>query len=102
MSMTQTEIADTLAGIFGDGMTADHVGGHLTCGEANLIAGVLVALDRKDAAVVWLTGHAYGDDSGLEDLHTGPGWPMGEDGKLTVCTWDDVLLTARTYVEQNF
>src|SRR4051812_29227950 len=56
-----------LAGVFGDGMTAMHVGGYFSCGEAERIADVLRYSGHWNASEVWLHGHAEGDSPG--DLH---------------------------------
>jgi hypothetical protein len=58
-----------LAGVFGDGMTADHTGSSFTCSEADTIARVLVLAGHKDAAETWLHGHADGDDGGDSHYH---------------------------------
>ncbi|WJN62610.1 hypothetical protein [Streptomyces phage phiScoe1] len=58
---------DELAKVFGDGMTADHVGSKFTCSEADTIARVLILTGYKDEAVAWLEGHAQGDE--VDDLH---------------------------------
>ena len=41
---------------------------HLTCTEAEAIAGVLAASGHQDAADDFIWGHAYGDDD-EDDLH---------------------------------
>lgn len=51
-----------LAEVFGDPMTADNVGGHFTCAEANNVAEALIGLGRPGDAVTWLIGHSHGDD----------------------------------------
>ena len=56
-----------LAHVFGNPDTAERVGGHFTCIEANRIAWVLVVSRHTDAAIVWLYEHAASDDEG--DLH---------------------------------
>jgi hypothetical protein len=63
---------DGLALIFGRPASAERVGPHVTCREANLIAYVLVASRHLDAAVVWLDEHAASDTE--EDLHGGAGF----------------------------
>lgn len=69
--MTDLKVLDgaisELAGVFGDGMTADHVGAKFTCSEADTIARLLVLAGHKDDAVNWLIGHAQGDEA--EDSH---------------------------------
>jgi hypothetical protein len=74
MTLTTSHVFDPLkdalcdlAQVFGDGMTADMVGGHFTCSEANKIAGVLKLSGHTDAAVTWLQGHAMGDDDPDDD-----------------------------------
>lgn len=62
------EIAADIINVFGDAMTADHVGHHFTCTEANRIAELLRELDDHEAADTWLWGHSEGDDDG--DSHT--------------------------------
>lgn len=56
-----------MAGVFGDGMTAMHVGGLFTCSEAETIADVLIESGHVEAARTWLRHHADGDDGG--DMH---------------------------------
>jgi hypothetical protein len=63
---------DGLALIFGRPASAERVGPHVTCREANLIAYVLVASRHLDAAVVWLDEHAASDTE--DDLHGGAGF----------------------------
>jgi hypothetical protein len=58
---------EELASVFGDGMTADHVGSGFTCSEADAIARLLVLTGHKDEAVAWLEGHAQGDE--VDDSH---------------------------------
>lgn len=60
---------DGLAQIFGRPQTAERVGPHFTCREANLIAFILIASRHADAAIVWLEEHAASDTE--EDLHGG-------------------------------
>lgn len=60
---------DGLALIFGRPRTAERVGPHFTCREANLIAYVLVAARHLDAAIVWLDEHAASDRE--DELHGG-------------------------------
>lgn len=57
-----------LADIFGDGMTASHLGGHLTCTEADAIARAVGLVDRE-AARTLLDGHAYEDEDGDDADH---------------------------------
>ena len=61
---------DGLAQVFGRPGTAERVGPHFTCREANLIAYVLAASRHVDAAIVWLEEHAASDAA--EDEHGGP------------------------------
>jgi hypothetical protein len=63
---------DALAQVFGDPATAERVGAHVTCLEANLVAWVLVASRHTEAAIAWLGKHAASDDE--EDLHGGAGF----------------------------
>ncbi|MFI2708307.1 hypothetical protein ACH5WX_12265, partial [Nocardioides sp. CER28] len=66
------EALDGLALVFGRPRTAERIGPHVTCREANLIAYVLVASRHRDAAVVWLDEHAASDTE--DDLHGGAGF----------------------------
>ena len=66
------EALDGLAGIFGRPATAERLGPHVTCREANLIAYALAASRHVDAAIVWLDGHAASDSE--EDAHGGDGF----------------------------
>lgn len=63
------EALDGLARIFGRVETAERVGPHFTCREANLIAYALAASRHVDAAIVWLDEHAASDTE--EDTHGG-------------------------------
>ena len=67
---------DGLAQVFGRRRTAERVGSHFTCREANLIAYVLAASRHPDAAIVWLDEHAAGDTE--EDVHGGPDFDAAE------------------------
>jgi hypothetical protein len=58
-----------LAKVFGRPGTAERVGPHFTCREANVIAYVLAASRHLDAAIVWLDEHAASDTD--EDTHGG-------------------------------
>lgn len=58
-----------LARVFGRQATAERVGPHFTCTEANRIAAVLIASRHTDAAIVWLDEHAASDTE--EDVHGG-------------------------------
>ena len=62
---------DGLAHVFGNPETAEEVGPHVTCNEADRIAWTLVASRHANAAVVWLDAHAATDTD--EDRH-------GDDG----------------------
>jgi hypothetical protein len=46
-----------------------HQGPGFACGEANIIAGVLVHAGYPEAAANWLGAHAKGDDEGDEHSH---------------------------------
>jgi hypothetical protein len=59
-----------LAAVFGDAMTAEHVGSHMTCDEADALASVLRLAGHADAAATFLDGHASTDDE-PEDVHHG-------------------------------
>ena len=61
---------DLLARVFGRSHTAERVGPHFTCEEANVIAYVLSASRNVDAAVLWLDVHAASDTE--DDTHGGP------------------------------
>ena len=63
------EALDGLARIFSRPRTAERVGPHFTCQEANRIDYVLVASRHVDAAIVWLDMHAASDTD--EDAHGG-------------------------------
>lgn len=41
---------------------------HLTCSEAEAIAGVLAAIGSADDSAAFIRGHAYGDDD-EDDMH---------------------------------
>jgi len=61
---------ESLALVFGRPTTAERVGPHFTCAEANRIAWVLIASRHPDAAIVWLEEHAASDTE--DDVHGGP------------------------------
>jgi hypothetical protein len=63
---------DNLARVFGRRQTAERVGPHVTCYEANAIAYVLATSRHLDAAVIWLEEHAVTDDH--DDPHGRPGF----------------------------
>ena len=63
---------DGLARVFGRPATAERVGPHFTCAEANRIAYVLAASRHTDAAIVWLDAHAASDTE--EDEHGSAGF----------------------------
>jgi hypothetical protein len=58
---------DSLAMVFGRPSTAERLGAHVTCDEANRIAWVLIESRHVDAAVVWVEGHAASDTE--DDVH---------------------------------
>ena len=60
---------DALAQVFGRHETAQRVGPHVTCHEANVIAVTLVVSRHLDAAIAWLDEHAASDTE--EDTHGG-------------------------------
>jgi hypothetical protein len=61
------EALDGFARAFGRRSTAERVGPHVTCREANVIAYVLAASRHLDAAIVWLDEHAATDTE--DDTH---------------------------------
>lgn len=63
---------DGLARVFGRPATAERVGPHFTCAEANRIASALIASRHTDAAIVWLDEHAASDNE--DDMHGGAGF----------------------------
>lgn len=63
---------DGLARVFGRPATAERVGPHFTCAEANRIASVLIASRHTDAAIVWLDEYAASDNE--DDVHGGAGF----------------------------
>ena len=65
---------DLFAQVFGRPGTAERVGPHVTCVEANRIAWVLVASRHTDVAIVWLDAHAASDTE--EDVHGGAGFDV--------------------------
>lgn len=60
---------DGLARVFGRVDTAERIGAHVTCAEANVIAYALAASRHTDAAIVWLDAHAVTDEE--DDVHGG-------------------------------
>ena len=60
---------EALARDLGRPATAERVGRHVTCAEANHLAAVLVASRHTEAAIVWLEEHAASD--GKDDAHGG-------------------------------
>jgi len=60
---------DGLAQVFGRPSTAERIGPHVTCREANVIAYALAASRHINAAIVWLDEHAASDTE--EDVHGG-------------------------------
>lgn len=63
-------VQEVAASVFGDRMTATHVGAGFTCEEAELIADMLRAAGCENEARTWLRDHAEGDDE-IEDMHHG-------------------------------
>jgi len=55
--------------VFDNRITADGVGGHLTCGEAEALAALLSASGAEHAARHWLGAHATGDDEESAEHH---------------------------------
>jgi hypothetical protein len=47
----------TFVDVFSDSLLACHVGELLTCGEVNVLAGLLAARGHHDAADHWLAEH---------------------------------------------
>lgn len=47
----------TFVGVFADDLVADHIGGLLTCGEVNVLAGLLESCGQRPAAGRWLSVH---------------------------------------------
>lgn len=68
----EEQALEGLAQVFGRAATADRVGPHFSCAEADRIAWVLIVSRHADAAVTWLQAHAASDDE--PDLHGGPGF----------------------------
>ena len=58
---------NAMARIFGRHRTAERLGPHVTCYEANVIAYVLASSRHMDAAVAWLDEHAVSDTE--DDTH---------------------------------
>ncbi|HET6651085.1 MAG TPA: hypothetical protein VFH10_00475 [Nocardioides sp.] len=63
------ESLNYLARVFGRPASAERLGPHVTCAEANCIAWVLVNSRHADAAVAWLDHHSASDTEG--DVHGG-------------------------------
>jgi hypothetical protein len=61
-----------LAQVFGHPGSAQRIGRHVTCEEANRIAFALLASRHTEAAIVWLDGHAASDTE--DDRHGRPGF----------------------------
>lgn len=57
--------------VFDDQMLAGDVGPRFTCGEIEVLAGMLRAVRAEGAAVAWIEGHSGGDDD-IDDLHRRP------------------------------
>jgi len=87
------EALAALAGVFGDGMTADHTGSGFTCTEADTIARVLVLAGHHDEAASWLEGHATGDDGGDDHWHFD-----GDDDEGRPLTEDEVSAYVKEYL----
>jgi hypothetical protein len=79
--------AGLLAAVLGDAMTAQHVGGHFTCSEAENIAHALIDLGKPDEAATFLAGHAMGDDD-----------PDDDPDHVTIDNADDPDAAARDYL----
>ncbi|MEU6572310.1 hypothetical protein [Streptomyces sp. NPDC046805] len=88
-----SEALDALAGVFGDGMTADGTGSTFTCTEADTIARVLVLAGHSGAAETWLEGHASGDDGGDDHWHY-----EGDDDEGHAFTEDEVAAYVKEYL----
>lgn len=58
------DAARWMAEAIGNGYTSYDVAFRFSCGEADSIAAVMVAVGDIDAATTWLTGHAEDDDHG--------------------------------------
>ncbi len=69
---TLEDALDGLAQVFCRPAAAQRLGEHATCAEADRIAWALIVSRHRDAAAVWLNGHAASDSE--EDLHGGAGF----------------------------
>ena len=67
---------DAVAQVFGRPSTAERVGPHCTCREANRVALVLYASGHADAACVWLDAHAGSDEE--DEVHGSPGFDAAQ------------------------
>lgn len=56
-----------MASVLGDGVVADDVASGFSCGEADVLATVLVRAGYREAAITWLSAHAKEDEG--EDSH---------------------------------
>jgi hypothetical protein len=63
------ESLNYLARVFGRPASAERLGPHFSCAEANCVAWVLVNSRHPDAAVAWLDQHSASDAEG--DPHGG-------------------------------
>jgi hypothetical protein len=90
-----SEALAALAGVFGDGMTADHTGSGFTCTEADTIARVLVLAGHSEAAESWLEGHATGDDGGDDHWHYDESNPDDEGHAFTE---DEIAAYVKEYL----
>jgi hypothetical protein len=63
------ESLNYLAQVFGRPGSAERLGPHFTCAEANCVAWVLVNSRHADAAISWLDQHSLSDTE--EDPHGG-------------------------------
>lgn len=80
------EALAAVAAVLGDTMLSIQQGPGFTCSEADTIANLLVVAGHPEAAVMWLSGHALGDEDTGDDEHHGLD---GEDA-------------ARVYVAEHF
>lgn len=87
-----------MAGVLGDGMTADMTGPHFSCTEANVLADVLIQAGYRDAAETWLLGHGAGDDS--EDDDHAALYEMAKSGGPYDS--DAAVAWVRTYIAESF
>jgi hypothetical protein len=64
------ESLNYLAQVFGRPASAERLGPHFSCAEANCVAWVLVNSRHPDAAIAWLDQHSASDTE--EDPHGDP------------------------------